>query len=103
VTRAFYTVEVEIDDVIDLRARAVRTLLGTSIAELGGPWRYRRDRKTPPTQRLGAVVAKRGIAGLLFQSTKGPGACLVVFTDNLKRCGSSIQVSDGGGVLERLP
>jgi RES domain-containing protein len=57
VTRAIYTVEVEINDVINLRDRWVRTLLGTSVAELRGPWRYRRDRKTPPTQRLGGMVA----------------------------------------------
>jgi hypothetical protein len=103
VTRAIHTVEVAIKEVIGLRDPAVRALLGTSAAELAGPWRYRKDRRQPPTQRLGGAVAKCGIAGLLFQSTKGAGACLAVFIDNLKHSGSFVEVRDGSGVLERLP
>jgi hypothetical protein len=53
--------------------------------------------------RLGGAAAKRGLAGLLFESTKGAGACLVVFTDNLKTSGSRLEVKDGTRVLERLP
>jgi hypothetical protein len=103
VTRAIHTVEVAIKEVIGLRDPAVRALLGTSAAELAGPWRYRKDRRQPPTQRFGGAVAKCGIAGLLFQSTKGAGACLAVFIDNLKHSGSFVEVRDGSGVLERLP
>jgi RES domain len=103
VTRATYTVEVEISDVIDLRERSVRDHLGTNLAELCAPWRYRKDRSKPPTQRLGKAVAQGGFSGLLYRSTKGAGACLVVFTDNLKRSGSWLEVQDGSRTLERLP
>ncbi len=60
-------------------------------------------KKKPPTQQLGSAAAKRGIADLMFQSTKGVGACLVVFADNLKKIGSRLEVKDGTRVLERVP
>jgi RES domain-containing protein len=103
VTRAIYTVEVDIVEAMDLRDPSVRSLLETSVVELRSAWRYRKDKKRPPTQRLGAAVAKCGLAGLIFQSTKGAGACFVVFTDNLKKTGSRLEVKDGTRVLERLP
>ena len=89
-------------DVIDLRDKATCALLGTNGKELAGAWRYRKDRKTPPTQRLGRLATKLGVEGLIFQSTKGLGVCLVVFTANL-RSSSFIEVSDGVEVLERMP
>ena len=101
-TRAIYTVQVQLSDVIDLRDKATCALLGTNGKELAGAWRYRKDRKTPPTQRLGRLAAKLGVEGLIFQSTKGLGVCLVVFTANL-RSSSFIEVSDGVEVLERMP
>jgi RES domain-containing protein len=73
VTRATYTVEVDLVEAVDLRDRSVRLLLGTSVAELRSAWRYRKDKKRPPTQRLGVAAARRGLAGLIFQSTKGAG------------------------------
>jgi len=51
----------------------------------------------------GKAVAQGGFSGLLYRSTKGAGACLVVFTDNLKRSGSWLEVQDGSRTLERLP
>ncbi len=103
VTRTEYTVEVVLTDIIDLRHKSVRLLLGTNATELGGPWRYRKDKRTPPTQQLGRIAANNvGVEGLLYQSTKGTGACLVVFTGNL-RSTSMLQVSDPSGVLERIP
>lgn len=100
-TRAIYTVQVQLSDVIDLRDHATCALLGTNAKELAGAWRYRKDMKAP-TQRLGRLAAKLGVEGLIFQSTKGSGACLVVFTANL-RSPSFIEVSDGVKVLERMP
>ena len=102
VTRAVYTVKVELTDIIDLRDDSVGLSLGTSAAELGGPWRYRRDKKTAPTQRLGRIAAKVGAEGLLFQSTKHTGGCLVVFIGNV-RSTSFLEVSDSSRLLERIP
>jgi RES domain-containing protein len=102
VTRAVYTVKVQLGNIIDLRDKSVSALLGTNAAELKGAWRYRRDKKVPATQRLGRLAAKLGVEGLLFQSTKGSGACLVVFPANLKGP-SFLEVSDATNVLERLP
>jgi RES domain-containing protein len=102
VTRTVYTVKVRLGDVVDLREPAVHDLLGTSANELKLGWRYRRDGKMPSTQRLGRVVASSGIEGLIFQSTKGAGACLVIFTDNLA-VSSSLEVRDGTQVIQRLP
>jgi hypothetical protein len=56
----------------------------------------------PATQRLGSVAANMGVEGLIFQSTKGAGASLVVFIDNLT-AGSLLEVSDGKNILDRLP
>lgn len=102
VMRATYTVKVQLADVVDLRGASICSLLGTTATELKGPWRYRKDRTVPPTQRLGRLAAKSGLEGLLFQSTKGQGACLVVFTERLKGK-SFIEVSDGTQVLDRVP
>jgi RES domain-containing protein len=102
VTRTVYTVELRLSEVIDLRDPTVCALLGTSAAELKLAWRYRMDRKMAATQRLGRVAANLGVEGLIFRSTKGVGACLAVFTDNLGAT-SWLQVSVGKKVLERLP
>jgi hypothetical protein len=56
-------------------------MLGTSAAELRQPWRFRRDRRTPPTHVLGRAVAAGGrVQALRFASTKGDGACVVILT-----------------------
>jgi hypothetical protein len=99
-----YSARVSIDALLDLADQGTRRKLGTNLAELSSPWRYRRDRLKPPTQRLGAVAAALGrIQAIQFLSTKGPGACVVIFTDNL---GSSayVEVNDPGGkLIERIP
>jgi RES domain-containing protein len=102
VTRTVYTVKVQLSDVVDLREPAVHALLGTSAAELTLAWRYRKDGKMPATQRLGSVAANIGVEGIIFQSTKAAGACLVIFTDNLTAT-SWLEVSDGKSILDRLP
>jgi RES domain-containing protein len=102
VIRTIYTVTVNLTNVVDLRAPAVLRFLETSAEELAASWRFRRNRSTPPTQNLGRLAAKVGLEGLIFQSTKGPGPCLVIFTDKLL-ASSFLEVRDGNTILERLP
>lgn len=102
VVRVTFSVTVRVSTVLDLCNGRVRKSLGTNIPELKSAWRYRRDGTTPPTHILGRVAAELGLEGLRFPSTKGAGACLVIFTDSLKP-GSVLVVSDGRRLLERLP
>ena len=96
-----YTVEVKLRDVIDLRDVDTQSALGTSAVEVGSAWRFKKGRNTPPTHRLGRAAATVGIEGLVFKSTKGAGACLVVFIDNLSS-GSELQVQINGNIIEAL-
>lgn len=103
VTRATYSATVSLSDVIDLRDAKVQRMLGTTKSELKSAWRRRVDGSFPPTQRLGRIAARNiGVEGLIFKSTKGTGACMVVFIDNL-HSGSSIVVRGPSGVLQQLP
>ena len=79
-----YVADVRLEKVLDLTKGAVRRTLGTNLTELKSPWRYRRDRRIPPTHRLGRVVAKVGhIEAIRFVSSKGQGICIVILTDAL--------------------
>ena len=79
-----YSAKVRLDHVLDLTDRAILNHLGTTSVELAEPWRFRKDGRKPPTQRLGAEAAGSGrIQAIKYGSTKGPGDCYVVFTDAL--------------------
>lgn len=76
--------EVRLETVLDLTDPHTRALLGTTLAELREPWRYRRDRRTPPTHVLGRAVAADGrIQAIRFPSTKGTGTCFAILTSVL--------------------
>jgi len=99
-----YSTNVRLEQVLDLTQQAICQQLGTSSAELAEPWRYRKDRRKPPTQRLGAEAAASGrVQAIKYRSTKGPGDCLVIFTDALVDP-AFVEVNDPGGrLVERLP
>jgi RES domain-containing protein len=76
-----FTANVRVDAVLDLTRDETLSAIGTTRAELAGPWRYRRDRRTPPTHVLGRAVADSGrIQAVRFASTKGGGDCFMVLT-----------------------
>lgn len=99
-----YPARVSLTTVLDLTSSTIRRRLGTNKKELAEPWRYRRDHRKPPTQILGTVAARDGrIQAIRYHSTKGPGECLVVFTDSLKTP-AYVEVFDpDGNLIERLP
>jgi RES domain-containing protein len=79
-----FVADVQLTAVLDLADRDTLRLLGTTAAELREPWRYRRDRRTPPTRVLGrAVAADVRIQAIRFPSTKGKGACFAILTDHI--------------------
>jgi RES domain-containing protein len=99
VTRATYTVEVEISDVIDLRERSVRDHLGTNLAELCAPWRYRKDRSKPPTQRLRESSGARRLLGIALQVDQGSGS----LPRRLHRQPEAVRLVAGGARRESHP
>lgn len=99
-----YSATVQLEQVLDLTDSAIRKLLDTTLAELAEPWRYRKDGRKPPTQRLGAEAATGGrIQAIKYRSTKGKGGCYVVFTDAIVDP-AFVEVNDpDGNLIERLP
>jgi hypothetical protein len=95
---------VRLEHVLDLTDRSIRRQLGTTRSELAEPWRYRKDRRKPPTQRLGAEAAAGGrIQAIKYLSTTGSGACFVIFTGALTPP-SFVEVNDpDGDLVQRLP
>jgi RES domain-containing protein len=99
-----YSAKVSLASVLDLTSPTIQRRLGTSKKELAEPWRYRRDRRKPPAQILGAVAAKDGrIQAIRYHSTKGPGDCLVIFTESLEPP-TFVEVFDpDDNLVERIP
>ena len=76
-----FVAQVRLGAVLDLTDKRVLAALSTSAPELRQPWRFRRDRSTPPTHILGRAVAADGhIQAIRFASTKGSGACFAILT-----------------------
>jgi hypothetical protein len=99
-----YTVQVRLRNLLDLTDVAVQQTLGTTPAELASPWRHRRSNKQAPTQLLGAAIAKSALFdGIRFQSTKGPGACVVVFASLVKSPGYVRVLDSKSKLVGRLP
>ena len=99
-----YSAKVLLERVLDLSQKRVRKQLDTNLAELAEPWRYRKDRRKPPTHRLGAEATDSGrVQAIIFRSTKGAGNCIVIFTGALVPP-SFIEVNDPAGkLIERFP
>lgn len=99
-----YTIEVRLEGVLDLTDEVMLALLGTSLAEIGSPWRHRQDGSTPPTQILGRVASKRrDIQAIRFKSTKGAGPCFAIFTQAIV-APAFVRVEDPeSGLVDSLP
>jgi RES domain-containing protein len=81
-----FVAEVRLETVLDLTDKRVLARLGTTASELREPWRFRRDRRTPPTHILGRVVAADGhVQAIRFRSTKGSGSCFMILTRTIAR------------------
>lgn len=98
------TVEGVLNHLLDLTAPATLAALGTSTAEVTGPWVLARK---PPTQLLGRLAHEsRRITGIRYASTKHSGGTnLAVFPDRLSvEHGTHLEVYDPYGHLaQRLP
>lgn len=99
-----YNVRVKLERLLDLTSSPMLRVLATTPTELSEPWRFRRDRRKPPTHRLGAAAAaSQRIQGIRFASTKGPGDCCVIFTERVTPP-SLVEVADPAGrLVERIP
>ncbi len=104
--KAFVTFsgEVNLRNIIDLTQSETQTTLKTTTAELCSPWRYRNSKIKAPTHVLGAEVTRNGrFDGLRFPSSKGDGACLVIFCD-LIRPPAYVRICDPkSNLLESIP
>jgi RES domain-containing protein len=99
-----FSANVHLDHVLDLTKKNIRRQVGTTLSELAEPWRYRKDRRKPPTQRLGAAAVNSArIQAIKYRSTKETGSCFVIFTDALVSP-AFIEVNDPrGNLIGRLP
>lgn len=97
---------------LDLGDPCIQAALGTSDAELTGPWlRAQARRKAgngplPATQALGqAALATGAVLAMRYPSAKHPRECnVVVFTDRLAALNGRITLVDESGTLaQSLP
>lgn len=99
-----FTIDVNLQVVLDVTDPAVRTLPGTTPAELGSAWRHRRRGGVAPTHALGRALASVGrFQALRFPSTKGTGWCLMILTAAIA-APAYVRIFDPDGrLVERLP
>jgi len=83
--KVLFSVEATVANVLDLTDPAVQAALGTTVQELGGPWRTTPPGILAPTQTLGrSAFDCLRIAGLLAASSKrGESRSVVIFADRL--------------------
>ncbi len=104
----FVTIDGVVLNVLDMTAPANLALVGTSLAELLGPWAYVPGGGWAPTQVLGeAAYASRRIHGIRYPSAKNHaagGVCLAIFPDRLNPDHETLEVFDPSRQLvDRLP
>jgi RES domain-containing protein len=98
-----YALDAKLSAVLDLTDPGVTDKLETSRSEIVSAWRFRADRKTPPTHVLGAeaVRAKR-FSAIRYPSAANPrGRCIVVFPDRL-RTGERVSVLDEDSIISQI-
>ena len=101
-----FSIQVELERVLDLGNAALQAALGTPPAELTATWRLRQSRRLPvPTQTLGQLVFASG----RFQAIRYPSArdadgfCLALFPERVM-APSLVEVYDPyGELVGRLP
>lgn len=101
--KVMITIEVNLQNVLDLSDLQNLTILGVDAGKLTLPWRKMQDidRQEAYTQTIGRLVFESKIfEGLLYPSAKVPGKYnLAIFPTHLKP-GSSIMVYDPEGILK---
>ena len=93
-----FTVDVDLQHVVDLTNDETLHALGVARAELTMEWRaIVLDGKTPITHQIGASAHLANIEALIYPSARLPGATnLAVIADKLRR-GSSLRVNPADG------
>ena len=101
------SVNVHLEQVLDVTDAAIQAALQTTPQELAGSWRVPQNQGLlAPTQELGQAAFDCGaIQALRYESVQHPGhACYVIFTDRLQNTASFVEVHDPDNNLrERLP
>lgn len=84
------SVEVKLQEVLDLTLTANRRAMGITLDDLRRPWRA--SSQPTASQMLGEFVREEGLEGILYPSViETKNVCLAVFQEN-RRAASSIQV-----------
>ena len=94
------TIDIELQNVVDLRDAAIRTQLGLSEGDLYVPWRdLVADGKSPVTQRIGNIARAAAIEALVVPSDKNRGKAnlAIIDSDNNLLVGSTVDIYDPKG------
>lgn len=100
------TIEVNLEHVLDLTDLTIQDALGTTTAELTGPWRKQMIRKLfCPTQVLATAVYNHGvIQALRYPSARGNEFSNLIIWEERLLLPSFVQVRDTTGTLSaRIP
>jgi RES domain-containing protein len=100
------TIQVNLERVLNIADPDIQAALGTTVAELTGPWRKQMIKKLfCPTQVLAtAVFAHGAIQALRYPSARGAEYCNLIIWEERLALPSYIQVKDSTGSLSaRIP
>lgn len=73
--RRFFTVDVDVTNLLDLRASKTQTAVGLDLDALAGPWE--------PCQRVGRAAHQLGLHGVIAPAATRLGLTLALFEHNL--------------------
>lgn len=95
---ALFTIDVDLQHVVDLTTKAALRALNVSAPELTTEWRaVTLGGRTPITHEIGAAARKAEIEALLYPSARVDGAAnLAVIVDRLRR-GSTLSINPAEG------
>lgn len=100
-SRAILSMNVVLDQIVDLSDSTEQRLLATNHSELTGDWTNHPG--VAPTQELGhALYSLPGLEGFLYKSSLLDGLCLTVFPEKLGSRSSIIFDNEITGKRERL-
>ena len=96
--RIIFTVDVELQRVVDLTDDVVCALLRVSFDELITPWRLIVAlRRVPTTHALGAAARRAGVEALIVPSAQHPGSKNLVVMPDRMLAGSSVTIHQPRG------
>lgn len=95
---ALFSVDVELQHVVDLTRDETLRILGMASADLTREWRALvLAGETPTTHTIGAAARAAGVEALVYPSARVPGAAnLAIIVDRLRR-GSTVRVNPTEG------